>query len=104
MMEMVLLMVGLSGWGFLSEAGLLVCRGQGPDIATRYVGRPVNTHLQKSADGHFQNYYDDRVSSWASWIYKSAVVAALNARYRGEDQISRGQKKCKVNEKELEDE
>ena len=64
MTEMVLLMVGLSGWGFLSSAGLLLCRGQGPDIATRYVGRPVNTHLQKTADGHFQNYYDDRVSSW----------------------------------------
>ena len=42
-------------WGFLSSAGLLVRpRQDSPDIATRYVGRPVNTHLQKSADGHFR--------------------------------------------------
>ena len=55
MRQMVLLMVGLSGWGFLSAAGLLVRpRQHPPDIATRYVGRPVNTHLQKSADGHFR--------------------------------------------------
>ena len=38
MRQMVLLMVGLSGWGFLSWAGLLVGLGlerRGPDIATR---------------------------------------------------------------------
>ena len=38
MRQMVLLMVGLSGWGFLSWAGLLLGLGQqrrGPDIATR---------------------------------------------------------------------
>ena len=38
MTAMVLLMFGLSGWGFLSWAGLLVGPGlerRGPDIATR---------------------------------------------------------------------
>ena len=38
MTAMVLLMVGLSGWGFLSWAGLLLGLGlerRGPDIATR---------------------------------------------------------------------
>ena len=38
MTAMVLLMVGLSGWGFLSWAGLLLGPGlerRGPDIATR---------------------------------------------------------------------